>query len=198
MEDLDIIEESDGYRVRLELDDSPEQPYDDGAPPIFQLDGDRSDYIKGYSAEAFNKQAEPYLDAFRSFESTGRQLELFERYLRIFHGTLSVQDWHVGYSGEYAYLAFDTAAWRESVGAPETVAAEDYLSEVRAWAEGDVYGYIVERFREYTKTYNDGRVEEGEEWELVDSCYGYYGRQYAEEAAREALTDHVDAATEVN
>lgn len=186
----ETIEEADGYRVRLELDDSPEEPYDDGATPIFKLDSQRSDYVGGFRAEAFNKQAEPYLDAFRAFESTGKQVEVFERYLRIFHGSVKVQDWHLGYSGEYGYLAFDTVAWREEVGAPlDRLEAEDYLSEVRSWAEGDVYGYIVERNREYTKTYSDGEQEEGEDWQQVDSCWGFYGREYAEQSARQALKD---------
>jgi hypothetical protein len=195
--DLDIIEERNGFRVRLEYDDSPEAPYNDGSVPIFQLDSERSDYIGGHSAEAFNRQAEPYLQAFRAFEHTGRQVELFERYIRIFHGAVKVQEWHLGYSREYGYLAFDTAVWREEVGAPiESLQKEDYLSEVRAWAEGDVYGWIVERNATYTKTYSDGREEDGEEWETVDSCWGFYGRDYAEEAAKDALNDALDSSQE--
>lgn len=182
--DADIIEVQGMFRVRLQLDDSAEQPYDDGATPILQLEAGRSDYVGGHRAEAFNKQAAPYLDAFRAFESTGQQLEVFERYLRIFHGAVKVQGWHTGYSREYGYLAFDTAAWRESVGAPDTLADEDYLAEVRAWAEGDVYGWVVEQ----DATHN---TEGEEDWQEVESCWGFYGRDYAEQAAKEALTNEV-------
>lgn len=43
-------------------------------------------------------------------------------------------------------------------------AAESELSTFRQWCEGDVYGYVIER-----------RCENGDGWECVDSCCGFYG-----------------------
>ena len=183
---MDIVEESAGWRVRLVSDDDAEQPYDDGATPILCL---MPGGYNGYSVEAFNSQAAPYVDAAQRLLHLGQ--DALERYLGIFHGAVSVQSYGINDSRatDNVYIAFDTAAWRESMGITDLdrLKSENYLSEVRAWLEGDTYGYIVERFREYTKLYSDGSTEEGEEWELVDSCYGYYGREYAEETARQAL-----------
>ena len=175
MEDLDIVEERDGYRVRLEFDDSPEQPYDDGATPILTIE-------RGSHVEAFNKQAEPYVgtvaELLQRFE-----LDTVERFVKIFYGATKMDSFYSdGIRG--TYIAFDTAEWREAVGAaPERLQAEDYLSEVRAWAEGEVYGHVVEKFD-----------ADADEWEATDdgTCWGFYGREWAEQAAREALTAEID------
>lgn len=50
--------------------------------------------------------------------------------------------------------------------------AQGEISEWNAWADGEVYGYIV------TDTTT------GEE---VDSCWGFYGEKYAEEEAKSAV-----------
>jgi hypothetical protein len=196
-EDLDIIEERDGYRVRLQQDTDVQEPYNDGAAPTLKVD------YKGYGcyeAEAFNKQAEPYLEAFRRLcgnyaTISGPPIENFERYLRIFHGSVKFQEHNVGRTDVYGFIAFDTTAWREEVGAPlESVKQEDLLEEVKAWAEGDVYGYVVEKELSYEKKYFDSDGEDaGEEsdteWVEVEdgSCWGFYGRDWAEQAAKEAL-----------
>lgn len=179
VDDLDIIAERDGMRVRLEYDDSPEQPYDDGATPILTLE--RSGY-GGYRVAAFNSQAEPYVSAVAEVLDR-HDMETVERFVKIFYGAVKLDSWYSDGLRGY-YVAFDTADWREKVGAPvDRLAAEDYLSEVRAWAEGDVYGYIVER------RYAEDGYEDEDSWEAVadGSCWGFYGRQWAEQAAREAL-----------
>jgi hypothetical protein len=185
---LDIVEERDGYRVRLEYDDSGEQPYDDGATPILTVE--RSRTWGSYNVAAFNSQGEEYVSAVSAILER-HSIETVERYLRMFHGTVKVETFYSeGIQGWY--LAFDTAHWREHVGAPvESLDGYSYLAEVRAWAEGDVYGYIVERNVAFTKTWESGDAEEGSEWLQVQdgSCWGFYGRDYAEEAAKQALTD---------
>lgn len=192
----ETIAESDGYRVRLELDDSPEFPYNDGATPILRIGGD---YYSHGDAEEMNKQAAEFGDAWDRLSHVARNnahhREIFERYVRIFHGATKVQYWNEGVSNEYGYVAFDTAAWRESMGITdlEALEAEDLLSEVRSWATGDVYGYIVEKQLHYTKTYleDPDYNEEDTEWVDVDdgACWGFYGHEWAEQAARQALED---------
>lgn len=51
-----------------------------------------------------------------------------------------------------------------------TAQAEEY----RLWADGETYGYII--------TNNDG--------DRLDSCYGFYGRDYCEQEARAAADYH--------
>lgn len=184
----EILAERDGYRVSLVVDENADKPYNDGATPILTLE--HSGY-GGYRVEAFNRQAEEYVHAVAEIvESHG--LETLERFVKIFYGAVKLDsEWSDGISGYY--VAFDTADWRETVGAPiAALQTENYLSEVMAWANGDVWGYVVDKSVPYTKTYGDGTTVEESEWDDVDSCYGYYGREYAEEAALEALDTFIE------
>jgi hypothetical protein len=200
--DLDIIGETDTYRVRLELDEYPEKPYDEGATPILSRE------FRGYGArwEAFNEAGEDYayiLNRVRD-EVPGDEEENIERFLRIFHGAYSV----TFDSSEYnRYVSFDTAEWREKMGLTDeymesvgkdtldpSKLSEGSLTEVLAWAEGDVYGIIEEKKLNrksetvYTNpaTGEEVRTEETDEevWEVEESVWGYYGRKYAEEEAK--------------
>ena len=185
---LDIIEERGDFRVRLAYDDSADKPYDDGATPIFTVE--RSGY--GRSVEAFNSQAEKYVGAVAEILDR-HDMETLARFVKIFYGATKLDTFYSeGIRGHY--VAFDTAEWREEVGAPvEYLKDEYFLSEVRAWAEGEVFGYIVEKRVSYTKAYEDGRDDvEDAEWEDVDSCWGFYGREWAEQAAIEALNDAIE------
>lgn len=190
-----ILETRENFRVKLVADEDALFPENAGATPVLQLD-----YMGygSYRAEALNDQAAEFLDAFQRFcgeySSVRKPLEVFERYLKIFYGTVKVQTWNIGITREFGYMAFDTAEWRETVGAPlESLKDEDYLTEVRAWADGDVWGYVVERQLNYTKTYAEDPdlTEEDSEWLEVagGSCWGFYGREWAEESALQALTD---------
>lgn len=44
------------------------------------------------------------------------------------------------------------------------------------WAWGDVYGYVLEELRTFKKVYDTGEECNDEEWEEIDSCWGFYGR----------------------
>jgi hypothetical protein len=57
--------------------------------------------------------------------------------------------------------------------------------EVRAWQDGDVWGYVIEERIGWVRA--DGSAETMETWETVDSCFGFYGREWAERSAREAF-----------
>lgn len=56
------------------------------------------------------------------------------------------------------------------------------------WAWGDVYGFRVEECKQFTKTYKDGTVEEDEEWEEIDSCWGFYGTDWM----NNGMADYID------
>lgn len=200
---LDIVKENDNYRVRLEYDDSGEKPYDEGAVPIL------SRGFRGYGArwEAVNDQAEGLTGLLNELWQRFDE-EQVERFLRIFLGAYSVE-WES--SDNCRYLAFDTAEWREKVGITDewlnresdikqdrSKLAEGSLTEILAWANGEVYGWILERKLTTYTTYKDPttgetvRETESEDWEQVESCWGYYGDEYA----REAATEEFDRVTE--
>lgn len=197
---MDIVKENENFRAYLVNDDSADKPYDEGAVPVLVR------YFHDYrgSFEAVNDQGEDYAFAVtEAYNRMNRDMDLVARYLRIFHGAYSIME---DSSSEGAYLAFDTAAWRETVGltdeymstVPKDVLdheklAEGSLNEIMAWTNGEVYGFIVEKRFETSKTLTDpvsgvqSSVKDGSEWIEVESCYGFYGDQYAREAAEEAF-----------
>jgi hypothetical protein len=191
----EIVEESGDYRAVIKLDDSAEKPFDDGAVAIIQVDSNAWGSIRG---EAFNEQAEPYVDAFNRlsdlYYGNGYHYEVFERYMRIFHGTVAVDSHNVGRTREFGYVAFDTAEWREKMGCSEEQMRKeeqdgDILSEVRAWAEGDVWGVGLEKRVRWSTEEED--YEDMDTWEEDEDgfVWGFYGHEYAEQEARALLND---------
>jgi hypothetical protein len=189
----EIVEESGDYRAVIKLDDSAEKPESYGMTPVLQID---TGYYGGYKAEAFNPQAEDFVHAFNVLSDlengNGYAYEVFERYLRIFHGATKVESHNIGVSREYGYLAFDTAAWREEVGVGESFEAEDILYDVRAWAEGDVWGVGLEK--KVTWSTEEEDYEDFDQWEETPDgfVWGYYGHEYAEEEARGMLKQQLE------
>lgn len=198
MSNHDIVKESDNYRVYLEADDSGEKPYDEGAVPTLSRE------FRGYGSrwEAVNDAGEDFTGLLNALEERFEEAEI-ERFIRIFLGAYSVE-WES--SDNCRYLAFDTAAWREKVGITDewldrtdndrSKLAEGSLSEIIAWANGEVYGYVLERRMNRHSTYTDPatgetvKEDESEHWEILDSCWGFFGYEYATEAAIEAFDNY--------
>lgn len=185
----EIVETVGDYRAKIVIDRDAEKPDYFGSVPVLQID---TGYYGGMTAEAFNDQARGFEDAFNRLSDlvngNGYTYEVFERYLRIFHGTTVIDSYNIGVTREYGYIGFDTAQWRDEVGAdPERLKEERILSEVEAWASGDVWGVVIEKRVKWST--DDEDYEDTETWEEVEdgACWGYYGQSYAEETAREEL-----------
>lgn len=83
------------------------------------------------------------------------------------------------------YAGGDNSEWikkEEQVWKEKTLDEIEFLiEELKAWADNDVYGYIVEDcikskiHKEYTNVDKDDEDYEEEEWEESDSCWGFYG-----------------------
>lgn len=199
---METLKENENYRVRIVSDDSGEKPYDEGSVPILSRD---FSYYRG-EFEAVNEQGKQYEDVVtEAWNRFNRDGDLLARFLRIFYGAYSVMEDSSQYN---AYLAFDTAAWRESVGLTDeflesgpdadtfdrSKIAEGSLKEIMAWANGEVYGYVLERRFQTVTRYIDPvsgvdvrEVEASDVWEEIDSCYGFYGWDAVKEAAEEAF-----------
>lgn len=178
------------FRVKLVADEYPDEPYDYGQSPLMRLDYGHY----GWPAEHVMTggrptEADAYVEA--AAARWGPDFDLLEKYLRAYHGATKVETWH---SGSYWYVTYDSAAWREWAGAPEGSAD---MSEYRAWCEGDVWGWVVEK--NVTWHADDPDYGDMATWEHVDSCWGYYGSdgangEYLRQSAREALTYAVEKA----
>jgi hypothetical protein len=199
----EVVEEQGKFRAVIEIDESPSEPDWDGQAAVMALGG-RNDS----TVEAKNSAAEEFESALGRFaeQYTDRKaVELFERWLRIYHGTRSFSvKFCNGRDTDYNYLSFDTAKLREEWGlidgwdeGKDAKDVENTLSKCDldawyAWATGDVWGIRVERSTGFVKTWEDGTVEDGREWVTVEDTevWGYYGRDDAEEQARETLKVH--------
>lgn len=67
---------------------------------------------------------------------------------------------------------------------------DDEVKSIGMWMWGDVKGYVLEKKVKFVKKYKDEsrEDEEGEEWEEVDSCWGYY--METDELIEEIMKEH--------
>lgn len=187
------------WRVRLERDESPEAPYDDGSVPLWRVEhsglGWRTEQVKMTSYDAVDVRLSDAVNRFN-----GPTVHKVERWLRAYHDVTIVEHW---YSGNAWYIAADDGDWRKAMGVtPEQIVHEyeragSLMSEYKAWVEGEVYGYVIERKRvAYTTVIEpaDGEIigtEKTEVWTEIDdvegSMSGLFGQEYATEKAAEEL-----------
>jgi len=96
--------------------------------------------------------------------------------------------WDSGMSGfAYMHLADALKEFSDPAKTKEEV-IQAALNYVRGVVEtfdqcltGDVYGYIVQ-----------SREDKDSDWEAMDSCWGFFGREYAEESAIDAARWQLD------
>jgi hypothetical protein len=228
METTNVVETIDGpagsdLRVVIVKSENAEVPYNSGACPIIEWPtGGRAPWrrtgpfqVTGISSytipDAILSGAHRLARRYDRDEAVGR----FARWLRIYHGGTDVRTYQWSSSAPL-YVAFDTEEWRTSVGytasepLPSTYRVD--MPEWRAYCEGEVYGYIVQRrdiepitvallneaagllrrdatYAEVRACARDLRIAREEyAWhDSADACYGYYGYRWAAEAATEAL-----------
>lgn len=196
----EIIKETDSLRVSIEVDEYASEPWGDCYAPTFRFETGvgATALVFGNAdpsgaddriVEALNRWGDPSSPGFA---------RLFEKWARAYLGTTKVDTWYSdGLRGWY--VALDTAAWRETVGAPSPL-TEDMLHDVRAWAEGDVFVVTAEQ-RVHVKYRKDkylpeadqsfeSEASEYDEWEHVDSCGGFYGWDSAREGAAEMFDQY--------
>jgi len=185
------------YRAVIEREEYSYAPDGDYQAAVIRLD-----YSGYYDADAKNSAANEFEDAakhFMSYYGMNKGIDVFKRYLTLFHGTQDIREFHYSYSPDSArYLAFDSADMRKVWGCAEdaTDAAAGTAEEWQAYIDGDTYSIAVERrITASTVSYFQGEelgTEETEDWEeLADTvCGGFYGEKWAREAAEELLSHY--------
>jgi hypothetical protein len=194
----ETLDERNGYRVRLALDESPEKPYDCGQSPLLRIEpmsygSARVEHIQVGDRPTDDDAAIENAVQHWLTHPGEKDWHLFERYLRAYYGVTVIETY---WSESYWYVTYNSKAWRRSIGFDGKLAPEDddnpakpNLDEYKAWCEGDVYYYVVEKLITWTTDddFNGASVTTMDTWETVDSCGGYYGDEYAREAALEAF-----------
>lgn len=191
--DYEILKEENGLRVKLVQDVYAEEPYNDGQCPLLRLNR-MGHYPK--AEHIMTGGMRPTDDDARIEEAAvhfAGSPDLFEKYLRAFHGATVIKWYGPNQVTDYTYVAYDTPAWVKAIGFDDVISPRsDYdaaravqMDEFIAFLEGYVYGYSVERLETWHAETDPEMTMET--WEDVDSCYGFYGYDHAEASALEAF-----------
>lgn len=192
MTEMDVLETAGRYRVRLVV-----QQDSESANPRTEQDCNLANVItpKGQRYIDVDKDGGPLAEGWKRIEDGYVDaVPVFTRWARIFHGATVVE--HRPHDGAWSLWYVMPGKLAETTWPAEKV-IESEIKEYRAWAEGEVYGHIVEknvtRIARDAEDRDDPELDdETTEWEHVDSCWGYIGREYAEEAAREAFAPYAE------
>lgn len=180
------------YRVRLEQDDTPESPrdFDSNAGIIVAKSRgycvpQEGDHVADILEWMDNGEEFPEIAyRLRWIADAAVVLPIYSTH----DGVLHVGD--ANDNGEHlAGVTYDDATvTREERAVDPTWNPEQALrvdvEEYNRWTTGEVYGYIVER---QIPTCDHCGCEA--RWEVEESVWGHIGTDYAEQAAREALSD---------
>jgi hypothetical protein len=173
------------FRVILEHDADADPGDGQGSGYVFYVDYSRRvDVVTvadEYDAQGAVIVRDRLTDALARFPG---DLDTVARYFRTIGCQLDYFDTRDG-----RYVGIVTTGLEEAWGCEPGTGAPD-LSEFQAREDGDVYGYVIEERADWT-TNTIGGPREMTSWETVDdvdgSLWGLYGRDYAEETAREAF-----------
>lgn len=102
-----------------------------------------------------------------------------------YHGSISFYDSFGTDSEGICWLEKDEflkySGCKEEYWNGKTLTEIEWLcKEIECWADGEVYGFVVEKkitskiHKEYTNVERDNEEYEYEEWEETDSCWGFY------------------------
>lgn len=195
MSDVDVVETSaDGrYRAVVRPDSEPMQPDGDFFGYVFQVYGTRQAEL---CAKAHGTPAEDFGLEY-AWERFGDMVKV-ERYVRMFRGAVGF-DYFDTRDGKFVNIVTmaDLNLWgftsvtehQEQTGNADPSSGN--LDEWRAYVEGDVYYFSIEK--RVTWTPDDPGFEAREEWETVDSTGGFYGYEHARDTAREELAAAIAA-----
>lgn len=142
------------YTVELHYDETPEQPYNDGLG--FAFDGGRESID-----QAMGDHADEVLSLIKGSEV--RSAAAIARYLRLKYGFKGIRevsgDYSTGEPSSDRGESFQGLAWAPDDATYPDSYTDAGIAEYRAWANGEVYGYVV-------------LDPDGADF---GSCWGFYG-----------------------
>lgn len=207
----EIIEERGEYRAVIDIDIYPDEPENEYGCPVLRVEpsgyGGGLVTSTGYGSESYKRDGirQGGIDALQHFVSShgwSDGIDIFERWVRIFHGG-TVTRWSDRRWDSPTYVAYSTPAMaRDAWGAdddqlrdhPEWYAAD--LDEWAAYCEGEAYLVTVERKvlqRTEHVTLTDNDLLDASEHETWLDIEGPVGGYYGEKRAREAAIEMLDA-----
>lgn len=209
MSDYDVLEttEDGRHRVILMQDEDCSSPIDTDAwlTSLIVLGWDRGgDY---YGAGEVIHDPKNRAETLRHFvtrywgSEKDAGIEMFKRYMRLMQG-IEVREVNLvrGYRAEDTALAWVEPSEVERQGGGYTAGIDAGIDievgEYNRWAEGDCWGYQVQELGVEERVFYPAdtskevtRSKGVETWRDTDeSCWGFIGREYAEQEAHDALS----------
>ncbi len=171
----------DGWRVTIHRDTDPSNPRDMSGDPVHVLTVPSREYVD------VDKDPGPWGSVWRDLLSRyrwSRAIEIVQRWARLNGAYTYDHDPYTGARSLWYLTREDAADWTD----PDA-ALKAYAEEYQAWAEGDVYGYVIEREVTWQRVDGPDAGRRRTDWETVESVWGFYGPDmgYVEQEAREAL-----------
>ncbi|MFF3006321.1 hypothetical protein ACFVTF_26345 [Kitasatospora sp. NPDC057940] len=170
------------YRVRLVADEDAINPREDhdNLAHVITIDTYLGRYVP------VDKDGGPLADAWKRVSwNRWTGVECFSRWARIFHGAIVIESRPAHGPASLWYLLADDAA---ALGMLPEAYLDAERAEYEAWANGEVYGYVLEEAVDWRRAGGEVRTT----WEPVDSSFGHYGYGWAVVVAREALALHAN------
>lgn len=122
-----------------------------------------------------------------AFRRPGRNpIAVFTRWARLFHGATVIDDNPPEGARALWYMTGDEIK-SARLEAPQCV-IEAEIRQYRAWAAGEVFGFVVEERARWTR--DSDPDEHRQTWEAVDGRYGFYDLADARAGARDTLGTH--------
>jgi hypothetical protein len=182
----EVIETRGDYRVRIEIDPGPSEPEGDCEAPLLRVEIGSASSVDSRAKFADDRVRAAFGYWCRRPGDEGWRF--FVKYVCAFFGATSVQSWLS--ENENYYVAWDTPEYREYSGAPADLSDADLVgAEWKAYTNGDVWDVVVEKRVTWT---TDDEYDDRDTWEdagELAASGGYYGRDWAEQAAREHLDE---------
>lgn len=184
----EILETAGPYRVGLEADQDARNPRREFDHLCHVLTVPHSHYID------VDDDGGPLQEGWDRIKNRTDAVDVFTRWARIFHG--AVVDYHTPERGPVSVWYLLPEQFSEVPDPLACIKAE--IEEYQNWADGEVYGYIIEEAVDWVR--KDNEDEEMSTWEQVDdgSCWGFFGYKYAKESALEAFAPYREKAEAIS
>lgn len=167
MSTVDILDGiPDGYRVSIHVDSDPMCPREMSDGPVHVLTVPNSGYVD------VDKDPGPWGPQWRHLlhqYDWSRALEIMQRYATLVGGFAYDHAPVYGARSLWYLTREDASDWDDPM-----FALAAHAAEYQAWAEGEVYGWVIES-RVTWQQVDDPTITETR-WEVIDSCWGFYGQ----------------------
>lgn len=184
----------EGFRVRIIQDTDAEPPTcDEDNGYVYIVTTDNREFVRHPQILSFGKVTAELFRETDDEEMTQMQWEIKEKfevyplYAYIHSGiALSLErvgqfscPWDSGQIG-FVLVSKEPGIFKDDTEGTRLEVAQGMVESWNQYFQGDVWGYVIER-----PLNDEADPDDDDDWELVDSCWGFYGDEYCWEEAQQ-------------